>query len=230
MKKGTKIIICILVILLVLVINKVLIYNKYKSKQEIIIVNDGYETINHKDTKDYLEHNGIKIRNDFKKYTYEESDDTYVLYDNNEDIINMFSIHKVETLLTIFKEYDDILKKSYIEKFLNENNIKNDMDLLNYISNYEKDITIFNSNKEIKLDYYIRNYINDVMPLVYEYRIVKGDYSGIIVFNYNHEEEDAIEIMLLNKDVRYILSFIGSEISEKNILDLVGTVIFDEKE
>ena len=68
------------------------------------------------------------------------------------------------------------------------------------------------------------------MPLVYEYRIVKGDYSGMIIFNYNHEEEDVIEIMLLNKDIRYILSFMGNEISEKNILDLVGTVIFDEKE
>ena len=70
MKKGTKIIICILIILLVLVINKVLVYNKYKSKQEIIIVNDGYETIKHKYNKDYIEHKCIKIKNRFKKYKY----------------------------------------------------------------------------------------------------------------------------------------------------------------
>jgi hypothetical protein len=228
--KKSYYIICIICILLILFISKFLTYNKYQNKQEIIISNDGNITILHKDVKNYLTYNGIKIRNDFNKYEYEKSDDTYILYDKDEDIINMFSIFKVETLIDVFKKFDDTLSEKEINKFLKDNNINNDIELLDYISNYSKNINLFSSNYDIKLNDYIRRYINEVMPLIYEYKVIDGDYYGIVTYNLNYEEEKTIEVMLLKNNVRYIISYIGSEIEEKYVLDLIGTVIFDEEE
>ncbi len=228
--KKSYYIICIICILLILFISKFLTYNKYQNKQEIIISNDGNITILHKDVKNYLTYNGIKIRNDFNKYEYEKSDDAYILYDKDEDIINIFSIFKVETLIDVFKKFDDTLSEKEINKFLKDNNINNDIELLDYISNYSKNINLFSSNYDIKLNDYIRRYINEVMPLIYEYKVIDGDYYGIVTYNLNYEEEKTIEVMLLKNNVRYIISYIGSEIEEKYVLDLIGTVIFDEEE
>ena len=197
----------------------------------ILLIYDGNVTINHTETKNYLIYNGIKIRNDFKKYTYEKSDDMYVLYDKNDDLVNAFSIYETNTFIDVFKTYNnDILSEQRINMFLKENNISNDIELITYISKYSKFINVLSSNYDIKLDYYIRNYINDIFPLVYEYKIIDGDYTGIMTYNLNYEEEKNIEVMLINDDVRYVITFIGSGIEEKNIINLIGTVVFDEEE
>ena len=155
----------------------------------------------------------------------------YVLYDKHDDLVNAFSVYETNTFIDIFRNYNnDILSEQRIDMFLKENNINNDIELITYISKYSKFINMLSSNYDIKLDYYIRNYINDVLPLVYEYKIIDGDYTGIITYNLNYEEEKTIEVMLINNNVRYIISFIGSGIEEKNVINLIGTVVFDEEE
>ena len=155
----------------------------------------------------------------------------YVLYDKHDDLVNAFSVYETNTFIDIFRNYNnDILSEQRIDMFFKENNINNDIELITYISKYSKFINMLSSNYDIKLDYYIRNYINDVLPLVYEYKIIDGDYTGIITYNLNYEEEKTIEVMLINNNVRYIISFIGSGIEEKNVINLIGTVVFDEEE
>jgi len=229
MKK--KIIIIIICIFVLLIVNKLFLYNNYLVPQDINIENIGEIDLKHKDAKDYLNYNGIKIRNDFKKYVFEEDEGSYVLYNKDEDIINTFSVYEVNTLLQIFKEYDnDILNEKYIERFLKDNNINNDIELLEYLSNYKNNINYFSSNKEIKFNFYVYQFVYDVLPLIDEYKIIKGDYTGILLFHDNYEEEKSIDIMLLNDGMRYVLSFNGFDINENNILDVVGTVIFNEEE
>ncbi len=230
MNKIKTIIIIAICILILLVINKHFIYAKYNVKQDINIEKVGDTVINHKDTKEYLTYNDIKIRNDFKNYVYEEDENTYVLYNKEDDIVNMFSIFEVDTLINAFIEYDNaVLSTKTLTKYLNDNNINNDMDLMEHISNYKKDINFFSSNKDIRINYYLNNFTKDILPFVTEYKTISGDYEGCILYNLNYEEDVAIDIMLFYKNRRFVLSFIGEEFEENKIIDLIGTVVLNEE-
>ncbi len=227
MKKFIKIILLIVgIILLFLVLDRLYVYKNYYIKQDINIKNDGSIVIKHKDVKNYLDYNGIKIRNDFKNYTFEEDDNSYVQYDKDEEIVNMFAVYNTDTLLNAFKTYDNTLISSIkVEKYLNDNNINSDLELLKFIENYEQYINIFTDSFIIKMDYYIKSYVEDVLPLIYEYKVIEGDYNGILVYNYNYEEEENIDVLLFDDDRITVLSFIGMNVEEKKVVDLVGTVI-----
>ena len=231
MKKIKTILIIICVLLLLILLGKAYVYKNYNVEQVVNIKNEGSVVIKHKEVKDYLKYNGVKIRNDFKKYTYEEDDDSYILYNKEDDIVNMFAVYDVDTLLNIFIEYDNsLINKDKVEKYLKDNNINNDMELLNYIEKYKQDINFFSKDFDIKMDYYIKKYVEDVLPLAEEYKVIEGDYTGIIVYGNSYEEEKSIDVLLFEDNRRIVLTFIGMDINEKNILDLVGTVVIYEEE
>ena len=231
MKKIRTVLIIICVLLLLILLGKAYVYKNYNIKQVVNIKNEGSVVIKHKEVKDYLKYNGVKIRNDFKKYTYEEDDNSYILYNKDDDIVNMFAVYDVDTLLNIFIEYDNsLISKEKVEKYLKDNNINNDMELLDYIENYKQDINFFSKDFDIKMDYYIKKYVEDVLPLAEEYKKIEGDYNGIIIYSNNYEEEKSIDVLLFEDNRRIVLTFIGIDINEKNILDLVGTVVIYEEE
>ena len=235
-----RVVLIILIIILLPIILFLIIKNNtfkmyYKSNHNYKITNETLE-IKHTKSKNYLTYDDIKLDNIFKKYINE--DDTFVLFDADEDIRQMVYIDSFDTYIDIFingiKKYDDN-KEDYItkeqrEKIIQDNNIKDDIELIKYMINYmNKEFNMFSSTLELKTYAYINEYLSNVIPLLDDYREIVGDYKGIIINEMNMEFENSILVNLYFNDKRYIFSFIGDVLSEEDIIKLIGTVVVDEK-
>lgn len=237
MKKKVLIVIFILMIVAIYFIYKAIsFYMYYKNNHDDVIREDSI-SINKKDYKNYIDYNNIRINNIFKKYIFEEG--SYLLFDKDEEVIEMFYEYEGDTYiesfingLNIYPEEDkkEILSRKQRKDIIKDNNINKDIDLIKFMYDYlKKDLNILSSTNELKTYAYINNYLSNVIPLISGYREINGDYEGIIIYENNLDYENNYLINLYHDNIRYILSFIGNELSEEDIIDLIGTVRFNEK-
>ena len=184
MKKKNLIIGIITVILLILLVNKVLILNEYKSEKRDI------------DQNNFLS-KGISIpyyvkpieteivtyeEMTFKNYFegYEDINNFKVKYDENGNIESYYSINKTNQYIDIlninsFKIYTDknlgeldYKTSESMQQFLINNNIKNDLDFLNYIKlNYDYlSSNIFTNLETIKNNFIINEFVRNLLESI----------------------------------------------------------------
>ena len=250
MKKKTKILLIVGVILVVCsyfgykAFNLLVRYN-IDNKSDVIDslkINDSKFVQfqqNLKDNQEYLEFKDIKIRNDFKKFTYLEDVSTkddlkYVLYDDNKNRKAAFMIGVgptyIEILIkdkTIFANDNHIKEKDInnIELFLKEKNITNDIELFQYIIKHKNSkFNLFTSTKTLKENYILYYLMNIILPNSKSITLIEGAYSGYI-FNLDNGIKEA---NILYDDKRYVFTFIEDKyFKDEYIYELLNTILFE---
>lgn len=208
-------------------------YSEYvkglKIKDKIVIKHD-------KTSTNYLEFNGVKIRNDFEKFTKldgtQNTTDSvkYMLYDENKNLMASFWIsigNSYTNLLkndsTIFGTNDKRLTNADLTKILEKNNINNDIDLFKYLVNYTpKSKSIFTNKSIIKEDFDTQYMTLLALPNVDYITEISGDYSGYM-FNLHN---DIKEVSILKNNKRYIFTFLKtSYFTDDYIQELLNTIV-----
>lgn len=240
-KKIVIIIICVVCIGLILIpyINYRISVDWVCEESERIVNslnNEEHITINKKEYQgDYLEYENIKIANEFAEFSVSELSvsNLYTLNDTAS-----FLIGTKESEIEILKKFETyelyepyelyfIDSEKIIEQFIEENNLKNNIDLFNYIKTNEfNGNELFTSSKKRKTDYIVGNVIIASMPQFSKIIYINGDYNGYI-----YELENGYQVELEKNDKYYI--FIFNNLSGENyytkekVYDLISTVIIE---
>lgn len=254
MKDNKGLIIGIIIVIVVVFIGgffgtKIYNLNKYKIST---VTNDEYQehkerlkiantiTIENKKLNDdeYLIFNDIKIKNDFEKFEIlDNSTDEhrmYVLKDN--DVVKAsFGVGSttesvVEILsddLSIYgwtEEHLSISKEERI-RFFEKYNIKNDVDLIKFLSTYEyKENNLFTSTNKMKENYFVKFITSFLMSLGESITLIDGDYEGYIL---NMDEIKEVSIIKNNK--KYVFTFLKTDyFTDEYIKELLNTLIIPE--
>ena len=162
----------------------------------------------------YLDINGLKIRNDFKDFT--KIKNGYKLDDNT-----FFSVTINESMLDYLKNNIMNKEKKDFNSFLSKNNIKNDIDLYRFLYKYkDATSTIFSSFNQIKSNYYVQYIVSSMGNTVKSITQITGEYSGYILHGKNNN------LVVLNlKDKTYYLNFFNEEYFNINyILEILSTI------
>ena len=155
MKKKSSLIICLIIALILIGLISLkcfyLIYynpKNLKNNDSEIKFTEPFVLKKDNDVKDYLEHDGIKIRNDFQNFEEKVENNTYfrILKDENGKTKAALFIGTDLTWMDYLKAEEltyfniDSKKTSSEERinFLKENNITNDLDLFKFLSQQEK--------------------------------------------------------------------------------------------
>lgn len=182
----------------------------------------------------YLEYDGMKIRNDFKNFEKleeipEVSSLKFVLRDENNKVKASFWMGKGDTYLTMLKAdktlfgtNDKKITNTEITEFLKENNINNDIEFFEYLEkNKNKKNSIFTSVKQMKKNYGIQYLASVMLPEINSVTLIKGDYEGYI-FNMKNMKE----VNIIKDGKRYVFMFIYTDyFTDEYIKDILNTVV-----
>lgn len=216
MNKTTKILIISIVTLIILFLAyKFYLLNKYSSDKieefnsnnifsSTLTIKNGTLNNNLDKIKDYLEENIDSMGYSFDKYSQ--------YYNMSLDAFNIC--------------VDDCKKSPYdLKRINNENNIKNDIDLLNYIKDkYYFKSNIISSKRKI-IENYILNGIVSVSDIgsSNEIVLIDGDISGYLI-----DVKNKYKVLhLLDINDQYIISFYGKDIlSNESIKEMLENMNF----
>ena len=168
---------------------------KIKFTEPLVIKKDS-------DVNDYLEHDGIKIRNDY----------TWIDYLKEDEV----TFYNANPKKTTSKERIDFLKK---EK------ITNDIELFKFLNKEEKrKNNVFTPIKDIKGRYSVMLMASVFMPDVQSMTEIKGDYIG---YTYNMKRAKEVDILKNNK--RYIITFYDRDyFTDEYVEELLKTIVIEE--
>lgn len=211
-------------------------YNEYMDSfqlhNSIVINKKSIENSN------YLIFKNVKIRNDFADYivTYEsETNKIYRLVDENENVKAVFRIGVDNSII------DDVLDEALFdredkEKFLKENNITDDMDLLDFVLQKHKvKNNILTSIKKIKEHAMIQYFTYTTLSNPSFITKFSGDYEGYLIGNEKSSQENTkynnINTVNLIKDNKvYSFGFwLSDDFTEDYIKDIIETVIIEDE-
>lgn len=202
---------------------------KIKFTEPLVIKKDN-------DVKEYLEHDGIKIRNDFKDFKEkDEQDSSYlrILTDESGKTEAAISMGKDYTWIDYLKEdevtfYNAKPKKTTSKErinFLKKEKITNDIELFKFLNKEEKrKNNVFTPIKDIKGRYSIMLMASVFMPDVQSMTEIKGDYIG---YTYNMKRAKEVDILKNNK--RYIITFYDRDyFTDEYVEELLKTIVIEE--
>lgn len=221
----------LVIILLIIVIYKIILLSHYKSLKDYNPNNIFSKELNIKNKTNNNEDNFYEmffqnLSNTFEKKVYDEN---HISFKNENEVIaitkqeqlykNLYT--NLTTLDTKNSKINFIDKKSN-KLFLEKNNIKNDIDLFNYIKNKNnKKLSIFTMITTIKREIAIKS-ITEII-LYNEITLINNDLNGYII-NQNYKTR---EVHILNNDTDYIIYFTGENVtSEQYIMDFLSTINF----
>lgn len=239
-KKKKVLIICIVCICLVIIpyiSYQILTYFPYyihdihlEESEKIIknLKNEEFATITKKDYQgDYFEYENIKIANEFNEFLLSDKMKSYNMYTYKDKAT--FVIGTKEKELNKLREVQEycINCKEIIEQIITENNLKNDMDLFNYLKSYDfSKSTFLTKTKNMKSDYVINDYIIMFMPQFSKIIYINGDYNGYI-----YELERGYEVVLEKDNKQYIFVFTNhsgsSYYTKEKVYDLISTIVIE---
>lgn len=185
-------------------------------------------------SNDYLEFKEMKVRNDFKDFsTFEptvENSLKLVLYNEDKSVKASFWMSVGYTYIELLKSEKEVFSNSHIintgslEKYLDSKNIKNDMDLFNYLYEHRNDKNnIFTSSKKIQDNYALYNLSYIMLPLINSITEIDGDYTGYIL-----NMPEMKEVSILKNDKRYGFMFMGTNyFTDEKIQDLLNTLVIE---
>ena len=164
----------------------------------------------------YLDINGLKIRNDFKDFTkitdgYKLDDNTYFMVRINESMLDYLKNNIVDKKIKAFND------------FLEKNDIKNDLDLYNFLYKYgDATSTLFSSFDKIKSNYYVQYIVSIMGNNVKGITEITGEYLGYVL----HGEKNNLVVLSLGDKI-YYLNFYNKEYFDINyILEILSTIRF----
>ena len=201
---------------------------KIKFTEPLVIKKDS-------DVNDYLEHDGIKIRNDFKDFEEKDEKDSYfrILKDEDGKTKAAISMGEDYTWIDYLKEdevtfYNANPKKTTSKEridFLKKEKITNDIELFKFLNKEEKrKNNVFTPIKDIKGRYSIMLMASVFMPDVQSMTEIKGDYIG---YTYNMKRAKEVDILKNNK--RYIITFYDRDyFTDEYVEELLKTIVIEE--
>ena len=189
------------------------------------------------DGEEYLSFENIKIRNDFKDFSYldEISDDKalkYAIYDDSGEVKASFWIGIVESYVFMLKSEIEVyaynrrgINTKGIDEFLDSKGISNDVHLLKYLSEHQDDRNnIFTSVKEMKGRYVLNNLVELMLPAIEDITLINGTYAGYML----ELKAGVREVCILYYDKCYVFTFIGEEyFNDDYIYELLDTLVIE---
>jgi len=238
MKENKNIIIGVIIVIIVIILGCFVgckLFNVVKYKTDF--TNEEYKDIvnrlqvkgiiNVKSTlindDEYINYDGLKIRNDFKDYEIVHNDDNHIAYENKEKNILISISGLTESIVDKIKNDDFLkLKEKDLVYILKKNNIKNDYDLIKYISNQKtKNNNIFTSTKKMKENYFMYFATYNHMSVGENISLIEGDYEGYILNMYDIK---SIHIIKDNKTYAFTLS----NVSDSYVKELLSTIRIED--
>jgi len=193
---------------------------------------------------EYLNLDGLKIRNDFLGYERVLSDsddieidgyiyrDSYYDYDKKEGVIYQIN----DSYIDVFKNYsydrdrgDTVSRR---EKFLLDNNIDNDMDLFNYVrDNYNIRNEWYYSINKMRNNYMMMEFGHDyVFRDVDDTKKISGKFEGYM-YSYSYKNWDTCDksytrvLEIFDNGKVYSITFIGDKYMDNDyMIDLISTI------
>lgn len=175
----------------------------------------------------YFESTPVMFKNYFYEVlmtdSFEEANTYYYEVTNIDGETGTFLVCKDGLALTDFKEFS--ANSSYyelnLEKFYENHNIYNDMDLFDYlVNNYDNVSSIFTSSYDMKSNYNIKISLIDILDDYTSYTILKGDLSGYVFTTIY----DSTSIVFYEEEVMYTLTFDNTFFTEDIIENIIETL------
>ena len=208
-------------------VDRLQIKNKFVIEKEIL--NDS----------EYLSYNNVKIKNDFENFKVISNDDDHIkygIYKDNKLETSFWFGGTITSLVEILRNDFEVYSSTNIEYFklstkerieiLDKNNIKTDMDLIEYLSNQTNiNNNIFTSQEKIKENYFIK-FITYLQLVIGEnITLIDGDYKGYIINMGNIKET-----YIINEEEKYVFTFINTEyFNDEYIKELLNTIVIEDK-
>ena len=238
-KVNFKLLVSLLVGLLLVgfIIYKFNMLQKYKTEHISIDNNSIFsETINVKynQNSDTIIFEKMSYFNYFSDYVNKENTDLKVKYNENGEVSSFYNIAREKQyihLLNINSFMLDGKNKNYsteksMKKFLNDKQIKDDIDLIKYIKgNYYLNNNFFITAEEMKNNYIINSFVQVTLPKFDSITLINGDKIKGYIINAK-STTDVKEIHLLYNDDQYIITLSGNELTNtkfiNNLLESIG--------
>lgn len=220
-------------------INSAKNFNNYN---ETIIINS--KKINE---EEYYRCENYKIKNNFSNFEMISKCDTEYLAEGEHpspafELKNSDGTTKEYVSITVIdnNKINSLIKQEYqlgtekqdskiLKKIKDDNDIKNDTELLNYIyNNINNKITFFSSKNEIKEFYHI-NYIASTYGGLKNITLIEGNYQGYIL-NYDGKYENNYKkikhVNIYNGDKILMIVLHGDEVTtDEYIKDFISTLV-----
>lgn len=237
-KKNKKITIVLLIILFIIIcyfVDKSYLYFKYNISIEKESYNQIVESlkiknsinINVNDNDNYnstILLNEIKIMDIFNDFSIIENKNNIIKYRNN-DTMDTFIARTDKTYLDMILTDENIkIKEKELKQFFSKNNITNDIDLFNYLSNTKYSKTnIFTNVEDMKNNYIINYLVSISMTSGKTITKLEGDYKGFIINLSNGKE-----VSILKNNKRYIFTFVGKQYTDEYIKEILNTIVIND--
>lgn len=236
--------IIVLICALLIIIYKAIMLNKYQAgKREIN--NDAIfsETITitkqDYDGEKIISEN-ISMANLFEGYVDTKNPSSFKVKYEGDKIVSLFtkpsSMDQYINLLNINSlelrpsnpDEETMKTNASTRKFLDKHNIKNDIDLLNYIKeNYYFKNNLFTLTSTMKNNYLLNSFVEIGLLDFKDITLINGSINGYVI-NCNNTGTIIKEIHILKDDKQYIMTLLGEEITTNEfITQLLSTVDFN---
>ncbi len=194
----------------------------YDSLISNININEKVTKTNQKlEDNEYLKFENLKIQNKFPGFEISSTDKEYVKY----NIRNEYNIVIAEFWMGTEDSYMSRLNGKDMQDFYKSHNIKNDLDMIKYVSdNKNNKSTVLTSLNDIKCRYALTTHILNVLPESEKIVEITGDNTGYILYG----KDTLTEIVLLKDNKRYIFTFISKTFfNEQFINEILNTITID---
>ncbi len=244
--KHLLIYVIIFVCLLAFVGYKALMLNKYHEeiREDIDTSKIFNKTLTIKDSKydgDYIIFGDLSIPNYFEGYVDTESPSTFrVKRDENNEVVSMYStgvqtqfinmlnMKNMELATDDGEEYKPEVTNKNVRKYLDNHNIKNDIDLIKHIKdNYYFKSNIFTSKNKMEINYLLNSYVSVSFPSFDSITLINGKFNGYI-FNVSGSPKGLRQLHIIKDDKQYYMVLGGEEnTSDEFIEKLLSSAKFN---
>lgn len=179
---------------------------------------------------DYIEYKNMKIRNDFQDFNLiNTSNYQYALKDADGNTKAVFWLiadesSYIDTMLSLVSDDKKLSTEDQIRKYLRENDINSDEDLLYFIANnYNKKFDIFSKIAEMRNYYTINYYVSQLFSPYDKVYFIDGDFTGYVLDITGTLKGKEVHLYKDNK--QYGAVFLGQDYFTDNYInELLSTI------
>ena len=184
----------------------------------------------------------MSLANFFDGYVDTKVESNYkVKYDKEGTVIDFYALSSTEQFINIFSEesldmaFDstngELVKTSdSTRKYFNKHDIKNDIDLLNYIKeNYYFNSNILTLTKNIKINYLLNAFTDTRLLSFYNIVLINGDLDGYMINLDTGGVSTIKEIHLIKDDKQYTILLGGNDVTSNDFINkLLSSITFEK--
>lgn len=234
MKKKSTMIILIIIILLIVgyfAYRAFNFYTYYLSIQKDDNANSNFEItdtmiITNIVASDYITFDEVKMINDFKNFNRINTQGDFIVsyQQNNENGNNIFSYSKSEGKVFVLSNFSNSLdKKINSKEMFNKHGIKNDLDLIKFLSDWNSEkMNIFTNTSKLKENYFFNHIKNSEFPVLEKITLIEGKYQGYILYL-----DSLKEVSILKNNKNYTFLFSGEKFTDEYIKNFLGILVIE---